>query len=60
MDKSPGPPYIDFAGQKGVAQPNNSVILFSNVFNDLCYSWISGQWYNSESFCHCGYKHEPY
>ena len=21
MDKSPGPPYIDFAGQKGVAQP---------------------------------------
>ena len=39
LDKSPGPPYIYFAGQKGVAQTYNSL---SSVFDDLCKSRITG------------------
>ena len=39
MDKSPGPPYIYFTGQKGVAQ---HYVSFSSEYSDLCKSGING------------------
>ena len=38
MYKSPGPPCIDYAGQKG-GSPALFLVIYSN---DLCYSWIYG------------------